>query len=86
MKGNDLLKGLSYIDPKYIQEAAEEGSTGKRNLKKTWLMAAVIATMLLLTGCAAAVYLLHMQDLKMADSTAEKYVFAEDGICYERGF
>lgn len=83
MKGKDLFKGLSYIDAKYVQEAAEEGSTGKRNLKKTWLMAAVIAAMLLLTGCAAAVYLLHMQDLKMADSTAEKYVFAEDGINIE---
>lgn len=83
MKGKDLFKGLSYIDAKYVQEAAEERSAGHHSLKKTWLMAAVIAALLLLTGCAAAVYLLHMQDLKMADSTAEKYVFAEDGINIE---
>lgn len=83
MKGKDLFKGLSYIDTKYVKEAAEERSAGHHSLKKTWLMAAVIAALLLLTGCAAAVYLLHMQDLKMADSTAEKYVFAEDGINIE---
>lgn len=60
MTGQELLMGLSYIDPKYIEES-EQISThlGNRNpaspsrpVKKLWLIAAVIALTLLLVGCA----------------------------------
>ncbi len=61
MSGKDLFQGLSYISKTYIEDA-ESGTnapgiyakSGRNLVKKTLLIAAVIATMLLLMG--AAVY------------------------------
>lgn len=86
MTGEDLLKGLSYINGKLVEEA-ETGSLSdgkkrvqpmgsRRTLKKGLLIAAVIAVMLLLVGCAV-VYVLHMQDLKVGEQTG--FVYAADG-------
>ena len=69
MNGKNLLIGLSYIDRKYIEESEQDipvkkAITPARNqhkaqskrlsTRKAWLIAAVIALMLLLVGCAVA--------------------------------
>lgn len=54
MKSMELLEGLEYIKDGYIASAAEFRQ-GRRvhTLKRAWLLAAVIALMLLLVGCVA---------------------------------
>lgn len=58
MKGRKMMVGLTYISPQYIQEAEfdaiSEPETAKTGRLKIWLIAAIVATMLLLTG--ATVY------------------------------
>lgn len=62
MKGRKVITGLSFINPRYIYEAEIEAVTDDKHKTRTpyikrpkaWLIAAVIATMLLLMG--AAVY------------------------------
>lgn len=58
MKGRKMMVGLSYISPQYIQEAEFDGisepETARTGRLKIWLIAAIVATMLLLTG--ATVY------------------------------
>lgn len=60
MNGKELLLGLSYISPKYIDEAKNydaRQNDGKRvHFRKPLLVAAVIALTLLLVGCAVAAY------------------------------
>ena len=60
MNGKELFLGLSYISPKYIDEAKNYGARqndGKQiRFRKTLLIAAVIALTLLLVGCAVAAY------------------------------
>ena len=54
MTGKKLLTGLSYIDPKYIAESegvAAEKIQRKKALPRVFLIAALIALMLLLMGC-----------------------------------
>ena len=72
MNGKKLLIGLSYIDRKFIDESENDIVSGKklhissnqkgrismkRTMKRSLLIAAIIALMLLLMGCAAIVYL-----------------------------
>ena len=59
MKGRKMMVGLSFISPQYIEEAefaVLSQDTGKPQTGhlKIWLIAALVATMLFLTG--AAVY------------------------------
>lgn len=71
MNGQNLLMGLSYIDRKFIEESEQETiSVGsrRRTLRRPLLIAAVIAMMLLLVGCAV-VYVLRLQDLKIGTHT-----------------
>lgn len=83
MNGKDLLLGLSYISRRYIEEAerdtvsdAMRASGGKyeqstrqpRRLRRPLLIAALVALMLLLVGCAV-IYALHMQDLQIGEHT-----------------
>lgn len=71
MNGKNILIGLSYIDRKLIEEAetdtipaAHRGSV----LRKPFLLAAIIALMLALVGCAV-VYAMKIQDLKIGERT-----------------
>ena len=63
MNGKELLLGLSYISPKYIEEAKNYSVSQKRiRFRKPLLIAAVIALTLLLVGCAVAAYArIHMR-------------------------
>lgn len=69
MNGKNLLIGLSYIDRKYIEESEQDipvrkaitpagnqrkAQSKRLSTRKAWLIAAVIALMLLLVGCAVA--------------------------------
>ena len=55
MNGQEIFLGLSYISRKYIEEAETEtvsGGAGKAHrIRRPFLLAAVIALLLLLVGC-----------------------------------
>lgn len=68
MNGQNLLIGLSHIDRKFIEESEndmigtknsthKEPVRGRKIFRKPLLMAAIIALMLFLMGCATVVYL-----------------------------
>ena len=72
MKAIDLLVGFGSVKDSYVI-SAEEFRQGKHkaqikrlSTRKAWLIAAVIALMLLLVGCAV-VYVLRMQDMKVGE-------------------
>ena len=72
MKAIDLLVGFGSVKDSYVI-SAEEFRQGKQKAQikrlpgqKVWLIAAVIALMLLLVGCAV-VYVLRMQNLKVGE-------------------
>ena len=72
MKAIDLLVGFGSVKDSYVI-GAEEFRQGKHkaqikrlSMRKMWLIAAVIALMLLLVGCAV-VYVLRMQNLKVGE-------------------
>lgn len=70
MNGQNLLIGLSHIDRKFIEESEndtigtknstlKEPTQGRKIFRKPLLIAAIVALMLFLMGCAAVV-LLHL--------------------------
>ena len=72
MKAMDLLVGFGSVKDSYVI-SAEEFRQGKKeaqikrlSTRKMWLIAAVIALMLLLVGCAV-IYVLRMQDMKVGE-------------------
>lgn len=72
MKAIDLLVGFGSVKDSYVI-GAEEFRQGKHkaqikrlSTRKAWLIAGVIALMLLLVGCAV-VYVLRMQNLKVGE-------------------
>ena len=69
MNGKDLLIGLGDISQKYYDEAENETiSTGHRTLRRPLLIAAVVAMLLMLVGCAV-VYALRLQDMSIGKET-----------------
>ena len=90
MNGQNLLIGLSHIDRKFIEESENDtivseigthkrATQGRKVLRKPLLIAAIVALMLFLMGCAAVI-LLHLDDLRIG---AESYIahmqYQEDG-------
>lgn len=90
MNGQNLLIGLSHIDRKFIEESEndtigtknstlKEPTQGRKIFRKPLLIAAIVALMLFLMGCAAVV-LLHLNDLKIGERTYTKHpLYLEDG-------
>lgn len=83
MNGKKVLVGLSYINPKFIEESEvktslEINSGSRRLLRKPYLVAAIIALMVFFMGCA--VVLLNLERLKVGE---ESYIdamrYSEDG-------
>ena len=75
MNGKDVLLGLSHIDRKFIDEAETSVLSGSQKitpLRKSLVIAAVIAMMLLLVGCAV-VYVLRLQDMAFGKKVQEYY-------------
>lgn len=87
MKGRKMMVGLSYISPKYIQEAefnaiTEGGAaeTPGRNLPKMLLIAALVATMLFLTGAAVYTRWSNTAQLRYHPSEEIKQQAADSGL------
>lgn len=91
MKGEKFLRGMQYIDEKYIEEGEfgtfsrsafykasnlEQGS-GRTLFRKPLLIAAIIAMAMLLVGCGVA-YVIHMQDIKLGDRDVKIYQTKDD--------
>lgn len=70
MNGKDLLSGMNYVNSKYIEEAETAVFEEHRrlSLKRPLLIAAIVAMMLLLVGCAV-VYALRLQDMSIGQET-----------------
>ena len=83
MNGQEIFLGLSYISRKYIEEAETEtvsGGAGKAHrIRRPFLLAAVIALLLLLVGCAAA-YVLKMEHVKISSGTDQRDYSLVDGV------
>ena len=68
MTGKDLVIAMSGIDGRYIEEAAPAAAPKTRSLRRPLLIAAAIATALLLVGCGI-VYALRLQDMSIGKAT-----------------
>lgn len=68
MTGKDLLTAMSGIDGRYIEEAAPAAAPITRSLRRPLLIAAAIATALLLVGCGI-VYALRLQDMSIGKAS-----------------
>lgn len=79
MNGRDIFMSLKYVGDDLIEQAecgefcAKEA--GRRKTVRPLLLAALIALMLLLVGCAV-VYALSMQNFKMENGVQEEPIFA----------
>ena len=77
MNGKDLFLGLNYIDKQYIEEAELEDLPRRATLRRPMLVAAIVALMLLLVGCAI-VYVLSMQEIHIGQQQRYEDVFEYD--------
>ncbi|MBQ6720405.1 MAG: hypothetical protein IJN20_08690 [Oscillospiraceae bacterium] len=80
MNGKDLLIGIGNISHKYYEEA-ENGtlaeSRARRSIRRPLLVAAIVALLLMLVGCAV-VYVLRLQDMSIGTETYTQ-IFDDDG-------
>lgn len=88
MTGENLLMGLSYINRKFVEESEQDAvitksgayakqKQGRNLLRKPLLIAAILALLLFLMGCAWA--LLRMQDLKIGEHTVTQTQYDGQG-------
>lgn len=93
MNGKDILLGLKYVGDDLIEKAeygqfptraekTEKKGNSRRSIRRPLLIAALIATMLLLVGCAV-VYVLRMQDVKIGQATETRDYRLVDGTYME---
>ena len=66
MNGEDLFRGLNYVNAKYIDEAetVTQLQSEKKilSLRRPVLIAAIIAMVLMLVGCGAAIYMILAEE------------------------
>ena len=88
MNGKDIFLGLKYVGEDLIEKAEygrfpakaemnEKKANVHRRIRRPLLVAAVIAMMLLLVGCAV-VYMLSMKEIKIGQQQSYHDVFAHD--------
>ena len=93
MNGKDILLGLKYVGDDLIEKAeygqfptraekTEKKGNSRRSIRRPLLIAAIIAVMLLLVGCAV-VYVLKMQDVKIGEATETRDYRLVDGTYVE---
>lgn len=90
MNGKDIFLGLKYVGDDLIEKAeygqfpasGEKREKAHSRIRRPLLIAAVIATMLLLVGCAV-VYVLRMQDVKIGEATETRDYRLVDGSYVE---
>ena len=76
MREMRLLNAIGKVDDQYIQELTVGYVKQSRlPIKRVWLVAAIVAAMLVLLGCAA--YILRMQELKLGEG---EVIVTEDWI------
>ena len=77
MKSMDLLETIGSIRDKYILEAHSQAVATKKRIpsKRLFLIAAIVALMLLLVGCVA--YILGLKDMYVGEYTHDA------GFCNE---
>lgn len=82
MNGEDLFRGLNYVNAKFIDEAETvtqlKGEKEILSLRRPVLIAAIIGLLLLLVGCAA--YFYSLQKLVVIDHTKEVIAVVEEDI------
>lgn len=84
MKEKRILHALGSVNDKFIEEMYAPGEANRKSInhypvKRMWLIAAIIAAMVFLMGCAA-VYFLRLQDMKLGDETLYYDVFSDEGF------
>lgn len=79
MNGKDIFLGLKYVGEDLVEEAEYGTFPVKKNFRRSLLVAALIALMALLVGCAV-MYVIRMDSLKIGETTQEQYIFATDGV------
>ena len=87
MNGKDIFRGLQYIGDDLIENAEtgqfpvqnQESGKTRRPIRRPLLIAAVIALLLLLVGCAA-VYVLKMEHVKISSGTDQRDYSLVDGV------
>lgn len=87
MNGRDIFRGLQYIGDDLIENAEtgqfpvqnQESGKTRRPIRRSLLIAAVIALLLLLVGCAA-VYVLKMEHVKISSGTDQRDYSLVDGV------
>ena len=74
MNSNDLFDIIGETPERYVLDAANTKvvPVQKRPLKRMWLIAAIIAAMVFLMGCAI-VYILSLEDMAFGNSVQEYY-------------
>ena len=81
MNGEDLFRGLNYVNAKFIDEAETvtqlKGEKKILSLRRPVLIAAVIAMLLMLVGCAV-VYVLRMKEIHIGQQQNYQDVFEYD--------
>jgi len=83
MKEMRVLYALGSVNDKFVEEMyapneAKEKTIRRQPAKKMWLIAAIIAAMVFLMGCAWI--FLRMQDMKLGDETLYYDVFDDEGF------
>ena len=87
MNGRDIFRGLQYIGDDLIENAEtgqfpvqnQESGKTRRPIRRPLLIAALIALLLLLVGCAA-VYVLKMEHVKISSGTDQRDYSLVDGV------
>ena len=90
MNGRDIFRGLQYIGDDLIENAetgqfpAQNQESGKthRPIRRPLLIAALIALLLLLVGCAV-VYVLKLENVKIGTGTEQRDYSLVDGVYVE---
>ena len=81
MNGEDLFRGLSFVNAKFIDEAETvtqlQGEKKILSLYRPVLIAAIIAMLLMLVGCAV-VYVLRMKEIHIGQQQTYQDVFEYD--------
>ena len=72
MNVRQILNVLGEVEDTYIEALFAEEEKPVRRVKNVWLIAALVAVMLLLVGCTV-VYVFRMQDLKVGEDSNTKY-------------
>ena len=88
MNGKDIFLGLKYVGDDLIEKAeygafptkaqqTEKSKTTHRRIRRPFLIAAIIAMMLLLVGCTV-VYMLSIQEIKLGDQVETRDIYEYD--------